>query len=77
MSAVLCAVIGLTERIDVYMDVVLIVFSLLFVVVTFFAEGAFGFIGFLLSFFVFGFSVGLFASRWIQVGKIRKERVSR
>ena len=59
------------------MDIVLIVFSFLFVVVTFFTEGFFGFIGFLLSFFVFGFSVGLFASRWIHVGKIRKERVPR
>ena len=59
------------------MDIVLIIVSLLFVVITFFAEGFAGFVGFILSFLVFGFSLGLFCSRWIHSGKVKEKRVPR
>ena len=77
MFVVLCAVSGLTMRNNVYMDIVLIIVSLVFVVITFFAEGFSGFVGFFLSLLVFGFSLGLFCSRWIRPGKVKEKRIPR
>lgn len=56
------------------MDIVLVIVSLIFVVITFFTEGFSGFVGFVLSLLVFGFSLGLFCNRWIRPGKVKEKR---
>ena len=59
------------------MDIVFIIVSLVFVVITFFSEGFSGFVGFVLSLIVFGFSLGLFCSRWIRPGKVKEKKIPR